>query len=365
VWHLLLWQHLTGLRIQQHRVKCPTCGWRLERLPGVDRYHRVTTALAALVPELCKVMTLKAVALFQGLHRETVKNLDKRALQSLQATRPLDGITALGIDELAVGPGQTYWHLVSALKGPRGSEMLFVGKGRKERHLAKFWRWWGPARTHAITHAVMDMWKPFRKSFLKRCPSVKIIYDKFHVIRHLLNALNEVRKAELKKAGDRFRDVLAGKKFILLSRRAHVRGKSRDALNLLLRLNRRLLKAHLLKESFERLWSYTSPTWARKFWADWVAQLKWSRLKPYHQFAKLVEGHLEGILAYCEAPVSLGFIESANLKARNVVRMAYGYRDHDYCKLKIIQACTPWMREFRPWEGPHPYLSSSPCNIPS
>lgn len=105
----------------------------------------------------------------------------------------------------------------------------------------------------------------------------------------------------------------------------------------------------------------------RKFFEGFLAQLKWSRLTPYHTFAKMVETHLEGILAYWETPVSLLFIESANLKARNVVRMAYGYRDQDYLKLKIIQACTPWMREFRPWAGEHPYLSKlpSPCNIPS
>jgi Transposase and inactivated derivatives len=86
-----------------------------------------------------------------------------------------------------------------------------------------------------------------------------------------------------------------------------------------------------------------------KFFHHWVEQLKWSRLKPFHKFADMIENHLDGILNYCDKKVSLGFIESANLKARNVIRMAYGYRDKAYMKLKIIQTCTPWMREFHPW----------------
>ena len=188
--------------------------------------------------------------------------------------------------------------------------MLFVGEGRKEKHLRKF---------------------------------------RFHITQHLLNALNTVRKRELRKAGKRFKGWLAGKKFILLSRQCHVRGKARAALNRLLAANRRLLKAHLLKESFGHLWTYSSKSWARKFFRQWTEQLKWSRLPPYRKFAQMIQKHWEGIEAYCDNHVSLGFIESANLKARNAIRMAYGFRDNDYMKLKIIQASTPWMRAFHPW----------------
>src|SRR3990170_1863471 len=351
--HLTLWQFLTFLRVRHYRVHCPTCGLTLESLPFVAEGARVSQSLGSLVAELCKVMTVKAVAIFQCLHRGTVKAIDKLALEQVQASRPLDGITVLGIDEIAVGQGQTYWHLVSALEGPRGPELLFVGEGRREKHLAKFWKWFGKDRAQGITHGVIDMWKPFRNSFLAKCPGAKIIYDKFHVIQHLLKALNEVRKQELRKAAGRFRGRLAGKKFILLSRGDHVRGNARKALNALLNANRKLFKAHLLKESFDHLWSYSSKTWATKFFRHWVEQLKWSRLKPYHKFAEMLESHLDGILNYCDKKVSLGFIESANLKARNVIRMAYGYRDKEYMKLKIIQTCTPWMREFNPWINLH------------
>jgi transposase len=357
VQHLTWWQYPTFLRLRHYRVGCPQCGLTLEPLPFAVEGARVTQGLAALVVELCKVMSVQAVALLQGLHRSTVKAIDKRMLEKIQAERPLDGISVLGADEIAVGRGQSYWTMISAVEGPRGPELLNVVEGRKEKDLRKFWKWFGKERAEQITHAVIDMWKPFENSFKAHCPLIQIIYDKFHVIRHLLEALNTIRKAELRKAQGRWRETLAGKKFILLARRAHVRGKAREALNDLLAASPKLLKAHLLKESFSHLWSYKSKTWARKFFSNWVGQLKWSRLKPYHKFGRLVERHLDGILAYCDKKVSLGYIEATNLKARNVIRRAYGYRDKTYMKLKIIQACTPWMGEFRPWAWVHNFPS--------
>ena len=353
VQHLPLWEYPTFLRVRRFRVRCPDCGLSLEPLPFVADGPLVTHGLASLVYELCKVMTVQAAGALMLLHRATVKTIDKRALETLQAERALEGITVLGVDEIAVGRGQTYWTMISALEGPRGPELLNVVPGRKEKDLRKFWRWFGIKRAQLVTHAVMDMWKPYRNSFKAHCPGVQIIYDKFHVIRHLLDALNSVRKTELGKAAGRFKGLLAGKKFILLARQAHVRGKAREALNDLLGASRKLLKAHLLKESFNHLWSYKSQTCARRFFDRWVDQLKWSRLKPYHKFARMVETHFDGILACCDKRVSLGYIEATNLKAKNLIRRAYGFRDKEYMRLKIIQACTPWMGKFRPWGWVH------------
>ena len=357
VQHLSLWQYPTFLRVRRFRVRCPECGLNLEPLPFMADGPMVTRPLAALVHELCKVMTVQAAGALMLLHRATVKTIDKRALEKVQAERSLDGITVLGVDEIAVGRGQNYWTMISALEGPRGPELINIVAGRKEKDLRKFWRWFGVERAKLVTHAVMDMWKPYRNSFKAHCLGVKIIYDKFHIIRHLLDALNKVRRAELAKAAGRFKGLLAGKKFILLARKAHVRGKAREALNDLLGASRKLLKAHLLKESFNHLWSYKSKTCARRFFDAWVDQLKWSRLKPYHKFARMVEAHFDGILACCDKRVSLGYIEATNLKAKNLIRRAYGYRDKEYMRLKIIQACTPWMGLFRPWGFAHNFLS--------
>lgn len=349
--HLTLWQHQTILSFPRYRANCPDCGVRTEALEFADiRGPRVTRQLATLVYELCKVTTVKAVALLFGLHRHTVKDIDKAALEEIQSERSLDGITVMGVDEIGVGKGHNYWTLLSALEGPRGPEMLYIVEGRSEKRLKKFWRWFGKERAAKITHAVMDMCKSFRNSFRAHCrEDLEIIFDKFHVVRHLNNALNAVRRAELGKALGRFKKTLSGKKFVLMARRSRVRGHAREALDTVLAASPRLQKAHLLKESFVHLWDYTYKGCALRFWQGWKAQLKWTRMKPYRNFVKMVERHWDGILAFCDKKVALGYVESSNLKARNVIRRAYGYRDKDYMKLKIIQACTPWMVQFHPW----------------
>ena len=145
-------------------------------------------------------------------------------------------------------------------------------------------------------------------------------------------------------------------KFVLLSWRSNLTREGRKALEELLLVSPRLLKAHFLKETFGHLWEYKSRTLARKFFRKWVDSLKWSRMEPLNRFAAMVEEHLDGILSYCEKKVLLGYVESTNQKAKNVIRRAYGYRDDRFKKLKI-QACTPWMNEFQPWRHDPSYPS--------
>jgi Transposase and inactivated derivatives len=348
--HLLWWQHPTVIRFPHYRVSCPTCKVVTEEVEFLPvRGPRVTRPLAHLVYELCKITTHKAVSLLLGLHRGTVKAIDQAMMEKVQSERPLDGIDILGFDEIAAGKGQSYWTLICAPEGPRGPELLHIVEGRKEKDLTPFWSWFGKERAQKVTHAVMDMWPAFRKSFLAHCPKGKVIYDKFHVIRHLLEAVNEVRKQELKRLGGAFKGLLSGKKFVLLARRSNLKPEAKKALSELLLVSPRLLKAYVLKESFDHLWDFTSRTWAMKFFRKWVGALKWSRLTPLKKFAAMVEEHLDGILSSCDRKVPLGYVESTNQKAKNVIRRAYGYRDKDFKRLKIIQACTPWMNEFQPW----------------
>jgi transposase len=224
VQHLAFWNHLTFLRFKRHRVECPRCGVRTEALDFVGiRGHQITHPLAQHVSELCKVMPNKAVGLLHALHKHTVKDIDKEAMAMVQAHRPLDGFTVLGADEIAAGQGQKYLTMISAMEGPRGPELLDVVEGRRERSLGKFWKWFGKKRAKQITHGVMDMWEPFRNSFTKHCRGIKIIYDKFHVIQYLQEALNDVRKAELSTALGRFKKTLSGKKFSLMARQRYPR----------------------------------------------------------------------------------------------------------------------------------------------
>jgi transposase len=135
----------------------------------------------------------------------------------------------------------------------------------------------------------MDMWKPFRTAAAKRVPKAAILFDKFHIMRHLGEALDEVRKSEYARLSGRQRRYIKG---------LTVSGKR--ALKLLLSANKRLNTAYVLKESFGQLWDYEREPWARKFFDNWRAGLKWQRLKSYEAFAELIDKHWDGIAAYCK-----------------------------------------------------------------
>jgi len=201
----------------------------------------------------------------------------------------------------------------------------------------------GRAAARHIRLAVMDMWSPFRGSTMLHAPQTEIVYDKFHILRHLADTLDTVRRSEYRRVSEREQRFIKGQRYTLLSNRANLELEGKRALALLLKANRRLHKAYLLKESFGQLWSYRNPIWARKFFDRWQEQLRWSRLEPFRKFAALIERHWDGIVSYCrpEHKVSLGFMEGLNTKIRLIQRRAYGIKDPGYLRLKVLTSFIP------------------------
>jgi transposase len=134
-----------------------------------------------------------------------------------------------------------------------------------------------------------------------------------------------------------------GRSNTLLSHRENLTLDGRRALKKLLAANKRLHTAYLLKESFGQLWHYRREAWARRFFDNWKAALRWQRLKPYEKFATMIDRHWDGIAAYCrpENKVALGFVEGLNNKIRVLQRRAYGLRDEEYLRLKILTCMLP------------------------
>ena len=194
-----------------------------------------------------------------------------------------------------------------------------------------------------IRLAVMDMWKPFRLATAAHAPQAAILFDKFHVMRHLGEALDQVRKSEYGRLAGRDRRYIKGQKYTLLSRKENLTLDGKKALKTLLSANKRLNTAYILKESFGQLWSYEREGWARRFFDHWRASLKWQRLKPYEKFAAMIDRHWDGIAAYCrlENKVSLGFVEGLNNKIRVIQRRAYGLRNEEYLRLKVLTCMLP------------------------
>ena len=213
----------------------------------------------------------------------------------------------------------------------------------RETDIDLFFKALGGKKSARIKLAAMDMWKPFRNSVIHNAPNARIIFDKLHIMRHLSKALDEVRRGEYKRLSGKDRSYIKGQRYTLLSRRENLSLDGRRALKKLLQANRRLNTAYILKEAFGQLWDYRTERGARAFFTRWKDSLKWQRLHPYQKFAGMIESHWDGIASYChpENKVSLGLVEGVNNKIRVLQRRAYGYRDEEYLKLKIVAAFLP------------------------
>jgi len=330
------------LEFEVRRVFCRHCGTvKREPLDFLADNPLYTKRFAFYVGRRCRSATIKDVARELRLDWHTVKTLEKQymAAQLARAGKPKPA--AIGIDEISIRKGHTYRIVVSDLI--RGRPIWFGGTDRSAASMAHFYDWLGENKAQRIRLAVMDMWKPFRTVTNEKAPQAAILFDKFHVLRHLSEALDKVRKSEYARLTGKERRYIKGQKYTLLSHRENLDLDGRKALKTLLAANQRLNTAYLLKESFGQLWSYEREGWARRFFENWRASLKWQRLEPYEKFAQMIDRHWDGIAAYCkpENKVSLGFVEGLNNKIRVIQRRAYGLRDEEYLRLKILTCMLP------------------------
>ena len=330
------------LEFEVRRVRCRSCGKvKRERLDFLADNPFYTKRFAHYVGRRCRSATIKDIAEELHLGWDTVKALEKQYMAAQLAKAGTPGPKVIGVDEISIRKGHTYRIVVSDLIRER--PIWFGGEDRSEASMAKFYEWLGDKKSRGIRLAVMDMWKPFRNATNARAPQAAILFDKFHIMRHLGEALDQVRKAEYARLSGKDRRFIKGQKYTLLSNREHLTLEGRQSLKTLLAANKRLNTAYLLKESFAQMWSYEREGWARRFFDNWRASLKWQRLKPYEKFADMIDRHWDGIAAYCkpENKVSLGFVEGLNNKIRVIQRRAYGLRDEEYLRLKILTCMLP------------------------
>lgn len=329
------------LEFEMRRVACGQCGVKREKLSWLADCPFYTKRFAYYVGRRCRDSSIKAVAEELRLDWKSVKELDKHYMREQLRRAGLKTPEVIGIDEISIRKGHTYRIVVSDLL--RFRPIWFGGKDRSEASLEMFYQWLGPKRSESIRLAVMDMWKPFRTATARCAKNAAVLFDKFHIMRHLGEALDEVRKSEYARLTGSKRRFIKGQKYTLLSNRENLDLDGRRALRELLAANRRLHVAYLLKESFGQLWSYRREGWALRFFENWKAGLKWQRLKPYQKFARMIEAHWDGIAAFCkpENKVSLGFVEGLNNKIRVLQRRAYGLRDEEYLRLKILTCMLP------------------------
>lgn len=322
----------TTVVIELYRVRCPDCGLKIEKVEQLPSKAPFSKRFEDAVGESCESASARRVAKQFGLAESTVRAIDLRTLERWNAARKKPALHQMGVDEIFLGKKTKFVTVVSNLES---GEPLWFGLERKKETLDEFFRSQLNARQRQrIEAACVDMWEAYTTSIREWAPHCAIIYDKFHIMQHANKAVDEVRRAEFFRKGGRMRSLVKGKRWLLLTRWVHLAPDKKQQLNVLFSLNRRVMKAYLLKESLERLWTYTYEGAMLRYLKSWTLQLRWQRLPAFEKLAHLLIDHLDGILNHCRVKVRFGVVEAINGNIKTLLRRGRGYKNLRYLLLK-------------------------------
>jgi transposase len=325
-------EYRTTVVIELFRVRCPNCGLKIERVDQLPSKAPFSKRFEDAVGLACESASARRVARQFRLAESTVRAIDLRYLERWSAERKMPALRQMGVDEIFLGKKTKFVTVVSNLET---GEPLWFGPERKKETLDEFFRAELTAsQRRGISAACVDMWAPFRASILEWSPTCLIVYDKFHVMQHANRAVDEVRRAEFFRKGGRMRGVVKGKRWLLLTRWVNLDEGRRQQLNGLFALNRKLMKAYLLKESLDRLWTYTYEGAMIRYLKNWMLQLRWQRLSAFDKLALMLADHVEGILNHCRVKVRFGVVEAINGNIKTLLRRGRGYQNLHYLLLK-------------------------------
>jgi len=324
------------LNVEYRKVWCPQCdGVRVEHLSFCQAGKRVTQRLARYIHDLCKVLTIKAVAERFDLHPTTVKDIDKSFLAPEFGPTDYTGVRILAIDEIALKKGHNYMTVVLDYLTGR---VVWMGEGRGKETLDRFFAGMSCDQKAAIEAVAMDMWEPYINRVQHHCPQAHIVFDFFHVVQGYGRIIDKIRRDEYLKATDQDREVLKGSRYLLLKNQDHLTEKQRPRLQKLLAMNETLSTVYVLKDQLKLLYYYDDREKVKQALDDWCAMAQSIRHSSMQNFIKKLRFFEYGILNHADYPIGTSNLEGVNNKIKLIKRRAYGYHDSDYFALKVKQA---------------------------
>ena len=325
---------LWGLRVfflyMMRRVDCPRCGVTVEQVPWADGKHQLTTTYMWFLARWAKRLSWKEVARVFHTSWDQVFRSVAMAVAWGRDHVDLTGIRAIGIDEIHWQRGANFLTLVYQID-VTCKRLLWIGQHRRAKTLLRFFRWFGRDRTAALTFICSDMWKPYLQVVAKKAGHALHILDRFHIAKHMSDAIDQVRRAEVRTLRAQGRQpILTKTRWWLLKRPAHQTREQRTRLRDLVQYNLRAVRAMLLRELFEPFWSYRSPIWAGAWLDEWCRRVMRSRIDPMMKVARMLRQHRPLLLNWFRArgEISAAIVEGFNNKAKLTTRKAYGFRSY-------------------------------------
>jgi transposase len=335
-----LWGIAVFFLYRMRRVNCQSCGIKVEVVPWADGKHQLTRTYTHFLATWARRLAWKEVAEIFCTSWSTVYRAVKAIVDWGLAHRSLQGITAIGVDEIQWRRGHRYLTLVYQIdQGVK--RLLWIAKDRTAEALTGFFDLLGEQRSRAIHFVCSDMWRPYLDVIASKANAALHILDRFHIMQRFNKAIDEVRAAEVKRLKrDGYEPVLKHSRWCLLKRPENLTEKQTVRLRELLQYNLKSVRAYLLREYFQRFWKYRSVGWARRFFAEWSAQAMRSRIPPVKKFVRTIRKHQKLIFNWFEAKgrISAGVVEGLNNKVKLTMRKSYGFRSQEVAQVALFHS---------------------------
>ena len=318
------------------RVECQACGVvRQVKIPFADTRRSYTSSFERYALELGRRMTIRDVAMHLGVSWDVIKDIQKRDLGRRFAKPKLKHLRNIAIDEISIAKGHRYLTVVLDLDS---GAVVFVGDGKGAKALSPFWKRLRGSKAK-IEAVAMDMSPAYREAVSTHLPKAKIVFDRFHVMKLFNEKLSNLRRALHREATDMMqKKVLKGTRWLLLKAAENLDEKrdEKKKLEEALALNKSLAVAYYLKEDLRQFWERPGKKFATVFLDGWIKRAEASGIKMLQEMAKTLAAHRSGLLAYYDVMITSGPMEGTNNKIKTMKRQAYGFRDREFFKLKIL-----------------------------
>jgi transposase len=325
------------LRYRPRRVECPRCGVRVEDFPWAEPWARVTAALSNAVAVLARELSWQGTARQYGLNWKSVATIVKRAVQYGLRHRKRPPVHVIGIDEVSRRKGQVYLTVVYDLER---RVLLWVGDDRTEEAVRPFFtKEMGLRRCRTLQVVCLDMWAAYAKLVRQHAPNAQILFDRFHIVKHLNEAVDAVRRELWRRLTSKERTSFQGTRWLLLKNPWNLKDSQKERLSTLIQWNTPLVRAWYLKEAFQLFWTYKQPWRAQQHLNKWIRSAMRSKLDAFKKFAQMLRSHLDGILPWTKIRVSNGAVEGMNNKIKSISHRSFGFRTAENFIAAIYHCC--------------------------
>lgn len=312
------------LHYAPREILCPTHGRRQEVIPWAAPYAQVTYRFEVLMLRYCQSMTQQDAASLLNVSASTLSGILHRTISRIRQGHRVRGLRTIGIDEISYQRGRKYATVVYDLD--RGC-VVWVGDGKGRETIDEFFQTcMSEFQRTQIRFASCDMCQTYIGAIKHWCRKAKLVLDRFHIVKALNAAVDEVRKVEWRNLkGTTEGNAVKGLRWLLYRHSNNRTPAQSRVLNSLRTSNRRIWRAWILKDEFEAFWDYTYPGAARNFVKRWMSSALKSRLQPIRSFVKTLKSHLEDILAFIDTRLTNAVGEGVNRVIRMVKNRASGF----------------------------------------